>query len=358
MDGDVSVLEKAWRRALRSLVQAAMCLLLAAACLYGSEAADAARQLMAEGKRDEAKALLVGTVGKDSRDDQAYLLLAKICARQQDYDKAAEYAERAVELADSVSEYHLWLARASLGKAMQSGMVGAFLAARKGRSEYEKAIERDPSNLDARFELCMYYLIAPGMVGGSKDKAEEQATVLEAKNPLYGAYAWAAWWEREQQMARAESLYTRAVALDTSSTATALYGLAYFYDRNKKYDQAGSVFKQIVETRPKDLVALFQLGRVYVTGETNLDEAERAFTTYLSQGPAPNGPDEAAAHWRLGMVYDLQGRRDEALPELREAVRLAPQVKQYKDTLKQVEKKKPGQDEPEQQKPPTDGGGS
>jgi tetratricopeptide (TPR) repeat protein len=357
MDDDVSVLEKAWRRALRSLVQAALCLLLAAACVYGSEAADAARQLMADGKRDEAKALLLEAVGKNSRDDQAYLLLAKISARQQDYDKAAEYAERAVSLADSVSENHLWLARASLGKAMQAGMVGAFLAARKGRSEYEKAIERDPSNLDARFELCMYYLIAPGMVGGSKDKAKEQATELDARNPLYGAYAWAGWWEREQQIARAESLYTRAVALDTSSTATALYGLGYFYDRNKKYDQAASVFRQIVEARPKDLVALFHLGRVYVISETNLDEAERAFTTYLSQGPAPNGPDLAATHWRLGMVYDLQGRRDEALSELGDAVRLAPQIEQYKDTLKQVEKKKPDEKAPEA-KPATDGGGS
>jgi len=318
---------------------AALWVALLAACACGSEAADAARQLMADGKREEARALLVAAVGKDSRDHEAYLLLAKISAREQDYDKAAEYAERAVKLADSVSEYHLWLARTSLGRAMQSGMVGAFLAARKGKSEYEKAIERDPSNLDARFELCMYYLIAPAMVGGSKEKAREQAEILEAKNPLYGAYAWAGWWEREQQLARAESLYTRAVELDTSSTATALYGLAYFYDRNKQYDQAGSVFKQIVDARPKDLVALFQLGRVYVTAGTDLEEAEQAFTTYLSQGPVANGPDEAAARWRLGMVYNLQGRRDDALRELREAVRLAPKIKDYRDTLEEVEKK-------------------
>jgi tetratricopeptide (TPR) repeat protein len=309
------------------------------ACALASEPADLAKQLMADGKRDEARTLLLDAVKQDPRDHKAYLALARIYARERDYDKASEYAEKAVGLADSVSEYHLWVARTALGKAMTSGMVGAFFSARKGRSEYEKAIALDPHNLDARFELCMYYLIAPGMVGGSKDKAREQAVFLDANSPLYGSYAWAAYWEREEQTARAESLYHQSVALDTSSTATALYGLAYFYDRNKKYEQAGSVFKQISEQKPKDLIAVFQMARVYVTGKINLGEAEAALRRYLAEGPAPSGPDEAAARWRLGMACDLQGRREEALAELREAVRLAPDVKQYKDTLKDVEKK-------------------
>ena len=307
--------------------------------LYGSDAALQAKQRMAEGKRDEAKTLLLDAVKQNPRDDEAEIMLARIYMREQDYNMAAEHAERAVKLADSVSDYHLWLARTSVAKTMKSGMVGALLAARKGRQEYEKAIALDSANKEARFELCMYYLIAPGMLGGSKEKAKGQATVLESLDPLYGSYAWASYWERDQQIARAESLYNRAVGLDTSSTSTALYGLAYFYDRNKKPAQAGTVFKQILTNRPDDLVALFHLGRVYAAADTNLDEAESAFKRYLDVGGAADGPDEAAARWQLGMVYDRQGKPDSAVVELRRAVELAPGIKQYKDTLKQVEKR-------------------
>ena len=315
-------------------------LLLGAGASYGSEAADQARKLMAGGDAAGAKALLLKALGESPRDHASACVLARVYIREQDYESAAKYAEKAVKLADSIPEYHLWFARASLGKTMKSGMVGAFMAARKGRSEYEKTIALDPGNAEARFELCMYYLIAPGMVGGSKDKAKAQAIALDALSPLYGSYAWAGYWEREQEIVRAESLYNRAVGLDTSSTATALYGLGYFYERNKKYDEAGAVFKQIAENRPSDLVALFSLGRVYSTAKINLDDAEAAFKRYLKEGPAANGPDAAAAHWRLGIVYDLKDMPDSAAAELRQAVALAPDIKQYKDALKEVEKKR------------------
>jgi hypothetical protein len=39
------------------------------------------------------------------------------------------------------------------------------------------------------------------------------------------------------------------------------------------------------------------------------------------------------------MVYDLQGRQNLAVAELRKAVELAPDNKEYKKTLKTVEKK-------------------
>jgi tetratricopeptide (TPR) repeat protein len=305
-----------------------------------SPAVDDARQLVKDGKSDEARTLLLNALKINSLDHEAHFTLAKIYLREQAYDKAADEAEQAVKLADSVADYHLWLARASLGKAMKSGMVGAFMAARKGKDEYERTVALDPGNVEARFELCMYYLIAPGVVGGSKDKARAAAAALESRSELYGAYAWASYWEKEENIPRAESLLVNAVAIDTSSTNTALYGLGYFYERHENTDKAVGVFKQILLNKPDDLVALFNVGRVYVDAKTNLDEAEAAFKTYIDAGPPPpHGPDEATARWRLGLAYDLQGKADSALVELRRAVELAPDVKQFKDALKQVEKK-------------------
>jgi tetratricopeptide (TPR) repeat protein len=325
---------------LAALVALGLAAVLAcAAGLCASPAVDQAKQLMKDGKQDGATTLLLDAVKLNPRDHEADFMLAKLYLKAQDYDKAADYAERAVNLADSVSQYHQWLARASLGKAMKAGMFSAVMAARKGKSEYERAIEIDPANLEARFELCMYYLIAPGIVGGSKDKAKEQASILQSKSPLYGDYAWASYWEKERDLIKAESLFVTAVGIDTSSATTALHGLGYFYGRNEKYDKAADIFKQILMNKPNDLAVVFQLGRMYTATKTNLDEAEAAFKQYLEKGPAPDGPDVAYAHWQLGTVYDLQGKRDSSLVELRKAVDLAPNVKQFKESLKQVEKK-------------------
>jgi hypothetical protein len=40
------------------------------------------------------------------------------------------------------------------------------------------------------------------------------------------------------------------------------------------------------------------------------------------------------------MVYDLKGETDLAIAELEEAIRLDPETKQYKNTLKEVKKKR------------------
>ena len=104
--------------------------------------------------------------------------------------------------------------------------------------------------------------------------------------------------------------------------------------------KAAGVFKQLLMKKPDDLVALYNLGSVYVDAKTNLDEAEAAFKRCLAEGTASRGPEEATVRWRLGLAYDLQGKTDSALVELRKAVELAPGVKQFKDALKQVEKKK------------------
>jgi tetratricopeptide (TPR) repeat protein len=323
-----------------ALVLVVLGLGLAALACYASPAVDQANGLTKDGKPEEARALLLDSVKQNPLDHEADFALAKIYLREQAYDKAVEFAERAVKLADSVAVYHLWLARANLGKAMKSGMVGAFMAARKGRDEYERAVALDPGNLEARFELCMYYLIAPGVVGGSEAKAKENAAVLQSQSELYGAYAWASYWEKQKNLVRAESLLVKAAAIDTSSAHTALYGLGYFYERHEKPGEAAGVFKQLLLKKPDDLVALYSLGSVYVDAKINLEEAEAAFKRYIAEGPVSRGPEEASARWRLGLAYDLQGKTDSALVELKKAVELAPGVKQFKDALKQVEKKK------------------
>ena len=47
----------------------------------------------------------------------------------------------------------------------------------KVREEFD-AVRLDPNNVDARSDLGEFYLEAPGIVGGGRDKAEAQAKAL------------------------------------------------------------------------------------------------------------------------------------------------------------------------------------
>ena len=56
-----------------------------------------------------------------------------------------------------------------------SNFFKAASLAGKVRNEFETAVRLDPNNVDARSDLGEFYLEAPGIVGGGRDKAEAQA---------------------------------------------------------------------------------------------------------------------------------------------------------------------------------------
>lgn len=58
--------------------------------------------------------------------------------------------------------------------------------ARHARDEFERAVQFDPNNLDARFALVQYYTLAPSMLGGSKRKAMDEAQAIRSRNAAMG----------------------------------------------------------------------------------------------------------------------------------------------------------------------------
>jgi tetratricopeptide (TPR) repeat protein len=298
------------------------------------------KKLFKEEKFQEAKAVLEQVIKSDPRNHEAYFILGKIYYSEKNYDKSIENLEKAVELKDSVSEYHLWYGSSYLMKAQKSGKIKALFRAKKGVGELEKAVKLDSTDAEVRFSLFQYYLVAPGIAGGDKKKAEKEAKIIQGLDPFLGAQAWAAYWEREKDLIRAEEYLIEAVKFDTSSTFKAKYSLGYFYQVNKKYDKAITSFNEILTKKPEEMNALYQLGKTYILAQHNLEEAEDCFTKYLKVEPSENSPSWAAAHWRLGMVYDLQGEKELALQESKKALELEPDNKEFKKTLQELQKKK------------------
>ncbi|MEJ2628441.1 MAG: hypothetical protein P8078_07790, partial [bacterium] len=126
-----------------------------------------------------------------------YIQLCKNSLEQEKSEEALEYAEKAIELNDSCSQYYYWLGRAYGLKAQQAAIFGKLPNAKKCKNAWIKAVELDPENLDARIGLFNYYLQAPGIAGGGKEKAVKEAEKIMDLNPVQGHIALAQLYESE-----------------------------------------------------------------------------------------------------------------------------------------------------------------
>jgi tetratricopeptide (TPR) repeat protein len=102
------------------------------------------------------------------------------------------------------------------------------------------------------------------------------------------------------------------------ATAEALFVKAEEAVGKKKYDQAATLLKQIVEADKADFQAWNALGTVYMA-EEKLEEAENAYKEAIAAKP-----DSARAFLNLGRVKSKQKKFDEAIEPLTKAVELQP----------------------------------
>ena len=303
------------------------------AVAFGQDAStERLESLMKEGDFAGAKVIAESLLVSDPDNARALIILSQVYLTEERGKPAVDAAKRAVDLEPSIADHRLWLARAYLLRAGQSTLLSLWYA-RKGKGQYEKAVELNPDNVQLRLELCLYYLLAPGIAGGSGDKARREAETIEGQSPLFGDYAWASVYEKEKDLDRAEERLLHAVQIDTTSSHQADYSLGYFYHRNRQFSDARRVFEEILAENPDDVNAMYHVGTTYVLEEIELDKAEGLFKRYLASDIRPDQPTRAMAHWRLGMVYDLRGETDLAAVHLGKAVELDPDNREFRATL-------------------------
>jgi tetratricopeptide (TPR) repeat protein len=298
------------------------------------------KKLIEEEEIEQAKEVLLKVVENQPENAEVNFLLSKVSVMLGDHDGGIKYGKKAVKLDESVSDYHLWLGRAHGMQAQRGSKLKAIFRAKRAKNEFEKAVELDPNSVQARLQLAQYLLMAPGIAGGDKEKAEEHVKIIDQQDPLYGAIAWGYYWQFQEDTIKAEKHYREAVRLDTTRHREATYILGIFLQDQGRYHEAAGLFEEAYKMYPEERGLLYQVGRSYIFAEDSLEKAERCFKSYLQFEQRFGAPDLAAAHWRLGMVYDLKGETDLAIAELEEAIRLDPETKQYKNTLKEVKKKR------------------
>lgn len=252
-----------------------------------------------------------------------------------DYDSSVFYGERAVKLAPDSSYYHLWYGRAlGMKLSQESGLSGLFKA-KKVKGEFQRAVELDPTNYEAKFNLMQYLLQAPGIVGGNKEEAFRLAEAIQQNKPALGHLAKALCHQVREEYAEADWEFRAATAYDSTNTE---FAFSYFYfllDR-QDFPRAEAILQKIEESTPDDPNILYQRGKLCLFSGKDLKKGRDCFKKYLEQKPLPNNPSEAAAHWRMGMIYEKMGKPDSARAEYTRCLELDSDHKEAKEALKKL----------------------
>jgi tetratricopeptide (TPR) repeat protein len=246
---------------------------------------------------------------------------------------AVEAAEAAVETAPASSAAHLWLGRAYGQKALEASVLTKMGPARRCREAFEKAVELDPKNVEARGHLVEFYIQAPGFMGGGADKARAQADAIQALDPVRGHLSRAAIHRHEKNPTGAEAEYLAAAEADPPGRYDGHYALTAYCLGHEKFDDARAAWLALLDERPGDLIARYQLAKVAIYSATHLDEAVAHLEAYLAATPPEPGPSHADARWRLALVYEKLGQPAQAQAALREALRLKPDHAQARQDL-------------------------
>ncbi|HYT31408.1 MAG TPA: tetratricopeptide repeat protein [Thermoanaerobaculia bacterium] len=253
-----------------------------------------------------------------------------------DSDAAIDLLEKAVAQSPKSAEAHFYLSNAYGAKIQASGMFGAAKYASKIKEECEKAVALNPKYVEPRFGLVQFYAGAPGLMGGSYEKALEQAKEIKAIDPIFGHRAYAFVYSQQKKLDLAKKEYADAIREEPTSPKAHGYFGQYLANVEKDYTAASAEFETALKLDPHYMPAFYHLGRTAAQATTNLARGEEALKQYVAYTPAETEPTLANAHYWLGAIYEKQGRKPEAKQSYQAALKLNPTLKQASEALRRV----------------------
>lgn len=275
------------------------------------------------GDADAAEDLFQEVLSISGGEHRAEHGLAVVGLIRDDHKAVIEHARKAIKRDKRNSDYHMTLAYGYGMKAMEGGLKSAFYAS-KYKGECELAIKYDPGNIDAHMGALQFYVMAPGLLGGGRDKAEETVGTIASLDPFKGHLARAFVARHDDDMEGAERAYLAAAAIDTLDPE-GWKPLGMFYGDRRRYAEAIAVGERILRLDPEDLGAAYQLARAHLLLGDDLEAAAAGFRRYIESDDRPREPDLASAHWRLGAVYEKLGDRAAARREWERTLELDPE---------------------------------
>jgi tetratricopeptide (TPR) repeat protein len=296
--------------------------------------ADSAKDMLAAGRVDEAITELNGRLSSAPTDAESANLLCRAYFALEDWNRAESSCRKAASLAPDNSSFHLWLGRVYGEKADRASFLAAAGLAGKVRGEFERAVQLDPKDVDARLDLAEFYLEAPGIVGGSEQKAREQAQYIALLNPAREHWVYARIAEKKKDAATAEREYHQYIDL-SKGDAEAWLNFALFLRRQNRLDEMEQAIVKLSQAPMSKPDVLVEASAILRRAGRNYPLATELLRRYLASGPVEAAP-AFQAHYRLGVLLEKQGDKDGAAREYRASLSLVRNFGMAQQALNRV----------------------
>jgi tetratricopeptide (TPR) repeat protein len=279
--------------------------------------------------------VLVGLIALPLLAQPSLIEQGRAAMARNDADAAATIFEKAVAQNPKSAEAHFLLGSAYGSQAQKASIFGQASLASKTKDEFERAVELDPNHLEARFALVQYYVMAPGFMGGSYDKAFEQTAEIKKRDPLMAHRSAAFIYSHQKKTEEAKKEYFAEVQ-EFPKSARAHYDLGLFHVSEKNYKAAFDEYQNALKLDAAYMPAHFRIGQLSVQSSADYARGEEALRKYLAYTPKSDEPSLARAHYWLGQIFEKQGKKAEAKASFATSLKLNPNQKDVAEALKRV----------------------
>ena len=347
---------------------------LAFVCIFAAVSASSqtkfekAVRLFNDGKIIQSKPLFLDVTKEDPRNAEAYYYLGELTINS-DYDAAIDYLENAVNLNGTVAKYHFMLGNAYGVKAQRGGIFGKIGAASNCKAQYFAAINLDAKFTEARVNMIEFYLQAPGIVGGSVEKAVAEADTIKTYDPYAGYIAEARVHEYQKDKVKQEECYRKAISINpkifiaykalwllymnennvkqadeifkkaivlVTNISDIYFQVGLFYVGKNEFVKAREMFEAALKKDPKNYAVYYQFGKMDLLSGTDLREGLSYFEKYIQAPELKNSPGHEYTYWRMGMIYEKLGKADSARIAYKKSLELSPDFEDAKKALEKL----------------------
>lgn len=259
---------------------------------------DEVARLLTQRQWTEAQALLEKVVAAEPGNAEAWNSLAQTFLARSDPAGAVSASEKATALDASNSGYFLQLGHAYGLSAVKAGLFSKVGFANKCKAAYDKAVELDPKNINARWSLMEYCRQAPGFMGGGMDKAYAQAAEIRTLDARRGRAAYAS-----------------------------------LYSAEKRFSEAFALYEEVLREKPDDDDALFAIGRLAARSGEQLD---RGLAALRQLALHPDRASDARLPTFIGNILEKQGDKPGAQAAYEAALAIDPKFTQALEALRKL----------------------
>jgi tetratricopeptide (TPR) repeat protein len=261
---------------------------------------------------DQAKALFEPAKADAASKNEALYYLGRIAFDEGDAEKAKDYLSQSVELEPNSSDEYYWLGRAYGEIAQKANILKQASYALSAHKYFQLAVDADPKNVTAQRGLFVFFMMAPGIMGGGVDKAEKTLADIRAISPVDADIKQLDLLAKKEESAKQLEQAKLLVATYPHS-AEALFMAAHTFRNQKQLEpaitsfEAASKLPVTPENRMFIELSIFQFGETCQWANVRVDDAIVSVEKFLALKADDKKVDKNWPNWTLAKLYYQKG---------------------------------------------------